>query len=105
MNGPFRTDKTGIVTFLLSEINFKKQIPWKFHVDGGSKPSDTYGMIIARDFFGKLVITLNFNNKTVTCDIDTSLVKTSMKEHHPHSKYSKELYLGSHQSKLDRPGI
>jgi hypothetical protein len=33
MNGQFTTDKTGIVTFLLPELNLKKQITWEFHVD------------------------------------------------------------------------
>jgi hypothetical protein len=77
MNCPFTTDKSGIVTFLLPEFNFKKQIPWKFHVDGRSKPSDTYGTIIAQDVFGKLGIILNFNNKTVTWDIDTIPMMTT----------------------------
>jgi len=75
MGGQFTTDKTGVVTFLLPEFNLKKQITWEFHVDGRSKPSETYGMIIGRDLLGILGIILNFNDQTVTWDTDTIPMK------------------------------
>jgi transposase InsO family protein len=75
MGGQFTTDKTGVVTFLLPEFNLKKQITWEFHVDGRSKPSETYGMIIGRDLLGKLGIILNFSDQTVTWDTDTIPMK------------------------------
>ena len=39
MNGQFTTEKTGLVSFSLSEFNL---ITWEFHVDDRSKASDTY---------------------------------------------------------------
>jgi hypothetical protein len=36
MAGQFTANKTGIATISLSELNFKKQISWKFHLDDQS---------------------------------------------------------------------
>jgi hypothetical protein len=44
-------------------------------VDDRSKLLGTYGMIIGRDLLGKLDIILNFDDKTVTWDTDTILMK------------------------------
>jgi hypothetical protein len=44
MGGQVTTDKTGLVTFSLPEFNLKKQVSWRFHVDGCSKSSNIYYM-------------------------------------------------------------
>jgi hypothetical protein len=59
MGGKFITDKSGLVTFSLSEFNLKKQISWVFHVDDLSESSSTYGMTIGQDFLGELDILLH----------------------------------------------
>jgi hypothetical protein len=48
MGDKFTTNKTGFVTFSLSEFNLKKQIctSCEFHVDDRSESSSTYDMII-----------------------------------------------------------
>jgi hypothetical protein len=75
MDGKFTTNKTGFVTFSLPEFNLKKQISWEFHVDDRSESSSTYDMIMGRDLLGELGIIMNFNDHTVTWDIDTIPMK------------------------------
>jgi hypothetical protein len=65
MGRQFITDKTGLVNFSLPEFNLKKQISWVFHVD--EKWMRSAWIIIG--------IILNFNDKTVTLDIDTIPMK------------------------------
>jgi hypothetical protein len=48
MGGKFTTNKTGFVTFSLTEFNLKKQMcsSWAFHVDDRSELSTPYDMIM-----------------------------------------------------------
>jgi hypothetical protein len=67
------------LTFLLLEINLKKQIypSWSFHVDECSESLSTYDMIISRDQYllGESGIIINFNDQKVTWDTDNVPMK------------------------------
>jgi hypothetical protein len=43
---------------------------WAFHVDDCPESSSTYDMIMGRDLLGESGIIMNFNDHTVTWDID-----------------------------------
>jgi hypothetical protein len=75
-----------LVTFSVLELNLKKQMcsSWEFHVDDRSESSSTYYMIMGRDLLGELGIIMNFNDHTVTWDIDDIPMKdrdTSLYHH------------------------
>jgi hypothetical protein len=65
------------VKFSLTEFNLKKQMcsSWVFHVDDRSESSSTYDLIMGQDLLGELGIIMNFNDHTVTEDIDTIPMK------------------------------
>jgi hypothetical protein len=68
-----------LVTISFSEFNLKKQVctSWGFHADERSESSNTYDVINGqgRDLLGEIGIIMNFNDHTVTWDIDTIPMK------------------------------
>jgi hypothetical protein len=66
-----------LVTFLLSEFDFKKRISWTFHVYDSSESSSTYDMIIGHGEYllGELGIIMYFKDQTVTYGTDNIKMK------------------------------
>jgi hypothetical protein len=72
-----------LVTFSFPEFDHKNFFPWKFHVDESSESSNTNDIIIGkrRNLLGEFGIIMNFNDHTVTWDIDNRYYSNEIKRY------------------------